>query len=182
MNELIADDQFLEVPAGREGELLIAGPQVTAGYWQDPAKTAAAFVVPPGRSAVHYRTGDRVRRRQPGGPLHYVGRLDHQVKVHGHRVELGEVEAVLRQLSGADAVIALGWPRTPSGAGGVEAFVGDTTVDVAALRADMAGVLPEYMVPRQIHLVDELPLNANGKYDRNALLSVLEGIHAGSPR
>jgi amino acid adenylation domain-containing protein len=174
MRALVAGPDLREVAPGEDGELLMAGPQVTPGYWEDPERTAAAFVVPPGSSERHYRTGDRVRRPlEPGVPLVYIGRMDHQIKVLGHRVELGEVEAVLREESGVDAAIAVGWPVTASGAGGIAAFVGDTTIDVTAVRAAMAARLPEYMVPRRIELLDELPLNANGKFDRKALLASL---------
>ncbi len=92
----------------------------------------------------------------------------------GHRVELGEIEAVLREESGIDAAIAVGWPLTDSGAGGIAAFIGDTTVDVQALRTALAERLPDYMVPRRFELLTELPLNANGKFDRKALLASLD--------
>ena len=169
MTVLVADDELREVAPGSDGELLMSGPQVTLGYWRDPEKTAAAFVVPPGREEVFYRTGDRVRRPRDGAPLTYRGRVDHQIKVLGHRVELGEVEATLRDASKVDAVVAVGWPSTPAGAGGVVAFVGDLNVDVPALLERLRERLPPYMVPREVLLLDDLPLNANGKYDRGAL-------------
>jgi amino acid adenylation domain-containing protein len=174
MCALVVDEQLAEVAPGGEGELTLTGPQVTLGYWRDPEKTAAAFVVPRGQDAIHYRTGDRVRRPEGDGPLVYLGRMDHQVKVLGHRVELGEVEAVLREESGVDAVIAVGWPPTPSGAGGIVAFVGDESVDVDGLRARVGARLPAYMVPRTVYLLRELPLNANGKFDRKELRQRLE--------
>jgi amino acid adenylation domain-containing protein len=175
MTALVADEHLREVAPGQDGELLMAGPQVTPGYWQDAEKTAAAFVVPPGRTERHYRTGDRVRRPlRPGEPLVHLGRLDHQIKVLGHRVELGEIEAVLREESGVDAAIAMGWPPTSSGAGGIVAFLGDRDVDADALGESLAARLPDYMVPRRFVLLDELPLNANGKFDRNALRETLE--------
>lgn len=174
MQARLVDDVLGEIAGEGEGELLMAGPQVAPGYWQDPERTAAAFVVPAGGSQLHYRTGDRVRRSGTDGLLRYVGRLDSQIKVHGHRVELGEVEAALRQASGVDAAVALGWPPAPGGAGGVVAFLGSTEVDVTVLRAAVARELPEYMVPRQVHLLDELPVNVNGKFDRVQLLRLLE--------
>lgn len=175
MEALVADTEGREVAPGAEGELLMTGPQVTPGYWRDEERTAAAFVLPPGRSAVHYRTGDRVRRPAgPRDPIVYLGRMDHQIKIHGHRVELGEVEAVLREESGVDAAIAVGWPRTASGASGIAAFLGDLDVNVPELRNALRRRLPDYMVPRRIELLSELPLNANGKFDRGALLSMLE--------
>ncbi len=174
MSPLVVDEKLEEVDPGGDGEFLLTGPQVTLGYWQDEERTAAAFVVPAGERAVHYRTGDRVRRPVGDEPLLYLGRMDHQIKVLGHRVELGEVEAILREESGIDEVIALGWPRTPSGAGGVVAYLGDQSIDADALRTRVAQRLPTYMVPRSVHLLPGLPLNANGKFDRKALLARLE--------
>ena len=173
MRALVVDDMLQEVNAGDTGELLMSGPQVTLGYWKDPAKTAAAFVVPPGLDAVYYRTGDRVRRPVDGGSLIYLGRFDHQIKVLGHRVELGEVEAAIRD-AGVDAAVAVGWPVTSSGTEGIVAFIGDTTADVEAIRAKLKRSLPGYMVPREFHLLRELPLNSNGKVDRKSLLKMLE--------
>src|SRR5204863_7183712 len=99
------------------------GPQMSLGYWKDADKTGAAFVIPPGKSDVFYRTGDLVRRPVGDAPLTHLGRVDSQVKVSGHRVELGEIEAVIREATGCDGVIAVGWPATPSGYGGVEVFM-----------------------------------------------------------
>lgn len=177
MEALVLDEKLREVPPGGDGELLMRGPQVAAGYWQDPERTAASFFVPPGRTERHYRTGDRVRRPHGEGPLRYVGRVDDQVKVNGYRVELGEVEAAVREASGVDAVIAVGWPPTPSGVGGIEAFLGNTAVDPDAVRERVGRRLPDFMVPRRLHLLPELPLNANGKFDRKMLRARLEEEH-----
>jgi acyl-CoA synthetase (AMP-forming)/AMP-acid ligase II len=168
---LVAGDDLREVAPGEDGELLVAGPQVTAGYLDDPERTAESFVTPPGRGDVHYRTGDRVRN---GAPLIYLGRVDDQIKVLGHRVELGEVEAALRSAASVDEAVALGWPRTPSGAGGIVAFLPDPHADSDALRRALADELPDYMVPRRFELREELPLNASGKLDRMALLASLD--------
>lgn len=175
MRALVAGDDLREVAPGEVGELLVTGPQVALGYWRDPERTDAAFVVPPGREGVHYRTGDRVRRpSDAGGPLTYLGRRDHQVKVHGVRVELGEVEAAIRRESGSPAVACVGWPPTATGVEGLEAFVGGEDLDADHLRARLRASLPAPMVPRRVHLMPELPLNPNGKVDRAALLGRLE--------
>jgi amino acid adenylation domain len=174
MQALIVSESLEEVPVGTPGELLMTGPQVTLGYWGDPEKTADSFIVPSGSAKTYYRTGDRVRRPAYGKPLVYLGRADSQVKVLGHRVELGEVEAVLRQESGLDGAIALGWPISPSGAGGIEAFLQTEYADISSLREKLAKRLPSYMVPRNIHLMGKMPLNSNGKFDRRALIQVLE--------
>ncbi len=173
---LIVDEQLHEVRPGEQGELLVSGPQVTLGYWRDAEKTAAAFVVPPGREVVHYRTGDLVRRpSRADGPIAFMGRRDQQVKIRGVRIELGEIESALRDASGVDAVAALGWPTTLVGADAVEAFVGSDDVDVVAIRAALAKRLPVHMVPRRVRALGQMPLNANGKIDRAALVKLLEG-------
>jgi acyl-CoA synthetase (AMP-forming)/AMP-acid ligase II len=154
--------------------LLVAGPQVALGYWDDPERTGQSFVVPPGRDRVHYRTGDRVRRPRAGGPMTYLGRADHQVKIRGVRVELGEVEAAVREATDVDAVVAVGWPVSETGCDGIVAFVGSIDVDVQAARARLRARLPSHMVPRRIELRDALPLNASGKFDRRALVRFLE--------
>ena len=168
----VVDDRLREVSPGAAGQLLLGGPQVVDGYWDDPAVTARSFVTMPdeGRG---YLTGDRVMRPEGGGPLEYLGRIDSQIKILGHRVELEEVEAVLREEAQADA-IAVGWPPTPSGAAGIVAFIASASVDTVQLRRALSQRLPEYMVPRELRLVTELPLNANGKRDRKAVLSMLE--------
>jgi amino acid adenylation domain-containing protein len=174
MVPLVADETFREVAPGENGELLMTGPQMSLGYWRDPEKTAASFVMPPGRSKVYYRTGDRVRRPLDGQPMVYLGRVDNQIKVLGHRVELGEVEAALRELSGIDGVAAFGWPLVSGGASGIEAFMQTESVDADKLLKKVSLRLPLYMVPRRIHCLPVFPLNPNGKIDRKALLKVLE--------
>jgi amino acid adenylation domain-containing protein len=174
MQAIVANESLHEVADGESGELLMSGPQVALGYWKDPERTAAAFVTPPGRDTVFYRTGDRVRRARSGAPLVYLGRIDNQIKIQGYRVELEEVESALRDASGAGVAIAVGWPVNPSGADGIVAFLGADSVDLDALRNRLKECLPPYMVPREVRLVAEFPLNANGKVDRKALRRTLE--------
>jgi amino acid adenylation domain-containing protein len=174
MSYLVVDDQLNEVAPGEEGEMLMTGPQMSLGYWRDAKKTSEAFITPPGHTQIYYRTGDRVRRPYSSGPLIHLGRIDSQIKVLGHRVELGEIEATVRKHCGSDAVVALGWPRTSSGYGGVEVFVeGQAPGD--HLREDVRAELPDYMVPRRFHFRDRLPRNPNGKLDRKAISKLLDG-------
>jgi amino acid adenylation domain-containing protein len=171
----LVDEQLQQVAAGESGELIMAGPQLTLGYWRDAEKTAAAFVVPPGESETFYRTGDRVSQPTPDGPLVFLGRLDSQIKIRGYRVELGEIEAVLRREANVDAAVALGWPLAASGgAEGVVAFIDDDSVDTSAVIRQMGDRLPRYMLPREIRVVSEFPLNPNGKIDRKALRAMLQ--------
>ncbi|MEP7072261.1 MAG: amino acid adenylation domain-containing protein [Verrucomicrobiota bacterium] len=174
MQALIVDQQLREVESGTDGELVMTGPQLALGYWQDHERTRGAFVRVPGTDKTFYRTGDRVRRRGPQQPLLYLGRLDSQIKVLGHRVELGEIEAAVRRASGLDGVVALGWPVSESGADGIEVFLQTETFDRGSLMARLRSMLPSYMVPRNIWFLSSFPLNANGKFDRSALLKRLQ--------
>lgn len=175
MQVLVVGPDLHEVSPGETGELLMTGPQLTAGYWLAPDLTEKAFVVPPGCTEVYYRTGDRVRR--PLGsdsPLVYLGRMDNQIKIQGYRVELGEVEAVLREESGVEHAIAVGWPVTPSGADGLVAFVATDSLDTEKLLGALRKRLPPYMHVREVRCLPEMPLNVNGKVDRHALRQLLE--------
>jgi amino acid adenylation domain-containing protein len=171
---LIVDERLREVEEGTDGELLMTGPQLSLGYWQDEEKTRQAFVHIAGKNGIYYRTGDRVRRPEPDKPLVYLGRLDKQIKVLGHRVELGEIEAAIRQVSGLEGVVALGWPKTESGADGIHVFLETDGFDTMTLATQLKEKLPVYMLPRNILILDRFPLNANGKYDRAALQLTLE--------
>ncbi|HST62903.1 MAG TPA: amino acid adenylation domain-containing protein, partial [Longimicrobium sp.] len=164
----VLDGSMRPVPAGVPGELYLGGRGVTRGYLGRPSLTADRFVPDsiggePG--ARLYRTGDRVRWN-PDGTLEYLGRLDHQVKVHGFRVELGEIEAVLRRAPGvADCVVVAG--EDASGVRLVAYVAGAPAAE--PVRAYLRHHLPEYMVPRAFVLLDALPLTPNGKLDRTAL-------------
>jgi amino acid adenylation domain-containing protein len=173
MEAIVVDERLHEVPPGTAGELVMTGPQLTPGYWSNPEATERAYLVPPGKDTAFYRTGDRVFRPVGDGPLTYVGRVDHQIKVSGYRVELGEVEATLRQEPGVETAVALGWPITATGAAGIVAFVTGSNVDPAAIRSNVRGKLQRYAVPHTIRLLSALPHTANGKVDRQALLSLL---------
>ncbi len=174
MKVMVADEKLQEVAPGQQGELLMNGPQTSLGYWKDPDKTKAAFIVPQGKGEVYYRTGDRVRRPVGNGPLTHLGRVDFQVKVLGHRVELGEVEGAVRKACGLDGVVAVGWPATPSGFGGIEVFIEGPETEPERLHEAVAAELPEYMVPKRFHFSDRLPRNVNGKFDRKAMSTMLQ--------
>jgi len=174
---LVVSPDLSDVPPGSEGELLLTGPQLSKGYVCDPERTALAFIVPPDRSELYYRTGDMVRRPFGDGPFIFRGRLDQQVKVFGMRVELEEIEAVLREETGSMEVAAIGWPETESGFAGIVAFLSDFQGDVNHLRDRLKERLPLQMVPRSTFVVDRLPRNANGKLDRQALAESMKNPH-----
>jgi acyl-coenzyme A synthetase/AMP-(fatty) acid ligase len=104
----------------------------------------------------------------------FLGRNDSQIKIHGARIELGDVEAALRKSACTALAAAVGWPRSKTGTEGIIAFIDKPGADVAAILADLKHRLPNVMVPRQVRLLQQVPLNANGKVDRNALLRLLE--------
>jgi amino acid adenylation domain-containing protein len=173
---LVVDENLQPVPPGEKGEFLLGGPQRTPGYINDPQRTAGALVVPPGSNEIYYRTGDIVCQ-MPGKTFYvFLGRKDHQVKIFGMRIELGEIEAALRDETGLMEVAALAWPIPQAGVGGIVAFIGSLNVDPERVRAGLRNRLPQQMVPKQIRLIEQLPLNNNGKVDRLALQAILEGV------
>ncbi len=159
LHALVVDEGLRAVPDGGTGELCVAGPQTTPGYWRAPELTAERYFDRDGRT--YYRTGDLVRAEH--GEFVCVGRNDQQVKVGGHRIELGEIEAVLRRAGAAEAVSLL-WPDP----GTITAVVSGAA-DPATLTDACASSLPAYMVPRSVQVIGELPVNGNGKVDRGAL-------------
>lgn len=176
---LIVDDQLLPVADGEPGELCVNGPQTVTGYWNEPVKTAEKFVsLPwsPKESRRFYRTGDR-SARVANGEYVYLGRTDQQIKVLGHRVELGEIEAVLRKSKGVEHAVAMGWPPATNNAEWVVAVVSGEGMDIPAVTRSAQASLPAYMVPKRIEVMEEIPLNANGKVDRNQVRArLLESV------
>ncbi|MER7455857.1 amino acid adenylation domain-containing protein [Micromonospora sp. NPDC126480] len=160
----VLDLSLRRAPIGAVGELYLAGPGLTPGYLGRSALTASRFVADPYVPGDRmYRTGDLVRHR-PDGQLVYLGRSDFQVKIRGHRVELGEIETALqRHPAVRDAVVVLHGDRlvahlgAPGGA------------DLDDVRAHLRRMLPEVMVPQAFVVHDALPVTPNGKIDRTAL-------------
>ncbi len=160
-------------PIGAPGELFVAGDSLARGYLGAPDRTAERFTPDPFAAepgARMYRTGD-LTRWLPGGALDYLGRVDHQVKIRGMRVELGEVEAALAAAPQvAQAVVAATADRRgePTLAAYLVPEAG-AAVEPAAVRAALKRALPEHMIPDGYVVLDALPLTPNGKVDRGAL-------------
>jgi D-alanine--poly(phosphoribitol) ligase subunit 1 len=167
----IMDDQGRAVADGVHGEIVIAGPNVSPGYLGRPDLTERAFTTRSGMRA--YRTGDWGTRAD--GLLFFHGRMDGQVKIAGHRVELGDVEAHLESLPSVGSAVVV--PEMKDGRPeGLHAFVvltnrppGSDLEIAAALRKELARLIPAYMLPRRFHVLDRLPLTKNGKKDRQTL-------------
>jgi amino acid adenylation domain-containing protein len=167
----IVDEEGNLVRPGEVGELWVGGPVLAAGYHRRPEETVQRFLPNPfsGQGSI-FRTGDRVRRDEPG-QLHYLGRGDKQVKIRGVRVELGEVEAALAAFPAgieAIAVVAATNPALPE-ALELTAYVSPAGLDTDALRAFARGRLPAAMVPAGVIALDDWPLTPNGKTDRAEL-------------
>jgi amino acid adenylation domain-containing protein/non-ribosomal peptide synthase protein (TIGR01720 family) len=166
----VLDRQMRPSPTGVVGTMYVGGDQLARGYWGRPALTAERFVpdpFSPRPGARLYCSGDLARWHHDG-ELQYVGRADHQVKVHGFRIELGEVEAALRRVAGIRDAIVI--QRTDAEAARLVAYVvADSPRGSEALRRALMDQLPEYMVPSVFVDLPALPMTANGKVDRHAL-------------
>jgi len=163
------------VPTGTPGELYLGGAGLARGYLGRPELTAERFVGNPfhDRSDPHsserlYRTGDLVRWL-PSGELQYLGRTDHQVKIRGFRIEPGEVESALLAATGVDEALVLAHADETGQNRLVGYYCSEEAVGADAVRASLAHVLPDYMVPSFLIRLDRFPLTPNGKVDRSAL-------------
>ncbi|PKG39105.1 hybrid non-ribosomal peptide synthetase/type I polyketide synthase [Psychromonas sp. Urea-02u-13] len=173
----ILDDQLAPCPEWVSGEIYIGGNGLAIGYWKDKEQTDTAFRVHPTHGLRLYKTGD-LGRYLPNGDIEFIGRNDHQVKVNGYRVELGEIEHILRQYTDSVNEIhvqeAIVKPFKHANGGiqliGYIVFSHPNEESNEQLLNYVREILPAYMCPAQIVILDTLPLTLNGKVDRKALL------------
>ncbi|MFI5009068.1 MAG: amino acid adenylation domain-containing protein [Solirubrobacterales bacterium] len=169
---VVLDEQLQAVAANEIGELYIEGAGLSPGYWRDEEKTQAVFIVHPRTGERLYRTGD-LGRRDEDGILHYVGRVDSQIKSRGYRIELGEIETALSAVAGVAECAVLAIPS--------DGFEGTTIccawtpqldaddLDPSKLRRALTETLPSYMLPARWLRFQQLPKNVSGKIDRRLL-------------
>jgi len=165
----VVNEDLQPVPSGTVGELLVAGPTLLAGYYQDDRSTAERLIAAPDGVGRAYRTGDRAVDR--GGVLMFQGRQDRMVKSRGYRIELAEVEAVLAENAaiGEAAVVAVGHRMRGTTLTGFVSVQDGEDLTPRQLNAYCRQYLPKYMVPQGWRFVDRLPRTPHGKIDLTAL-------------
>ena len=165
MKAFLIDENGGEVPAGQVGEVLLAGPGLSKGYWNDKDKTKSAFFelsVDPGKSERVYRTGDLGQIREDGN-LEFAGRKDRQVKIMGYRIELGEIEHHLMMTEGVEEAVALAVPSEGGEHNELVVFYTGPEELPHRLKEALGKSLPPYMVPKKIFRIEEFPRCPRGK-------------------
>ncbi|MES5099998.1 amino acid adenylation domain-containing protein [Agrobacterium sp. BA1120] len=175
----VLDKMHQPVPPGSAGELYIGGAGVAKGYLNKPELTAERFLPNPFKKGEGrmYRTGDLARWRADG-VLEYLGRNDHQIKIRGFRVEPGEIEAAIMSTGSVHQTVVV-LREDPGQRKQLVAYLTPATgatIDTAHLANRLAGTLPSHMIPAIYVVMEDLPLNTNGKIDRNALPAPQERI------
>ena len=170
----VVDENLLPVFLGTLGELCLGGSQVCKGYYSDPDKTKQQFIKINNGGKIWYRTGDLVIENEDGC-LNYIGRIDNQVKILGHRVELQEIDHALRRASSEELAVAIAWPLNSASAEGVVGFIPNSCErNEAEIIEECKKTLPAYMAPSRIVFIKNIPLNGNAKIDRLQLQNILK--------
>jgi acyl-coenzyme A synthetase/AMP-(fatty) acid ligase len=170
---LILNEQNKACAVDEQGELCVRGSSLAGGYWNDPEKTARAFVQNPLNTRypeLMYRTGD-LALRKADGCIFLAGRKDYQIKHMGYRIELPEIEHQVLGIAGiANACVVYDQDKKA-----ITLFYqpADEDVPVATIRQALGAIFPKYMLPTAFHSMERLPMNPNGKIDRNGLVQSL---------
>jgi len=165
----IVDDQGALMPIGAIGEICIGGAGLARGYWHNPDLTAEKFIADPFRENGRiYRTGD-LGRWLPDGNVEFAGRKDDQVKIHGYRIEPGEIESVIQSHPDIDAALVLARETGDGDKMLVAYMISSDGLTIPDLRSFLGNRLPAYMVPTHYVRMETLPMNVNGKIDRQQL-------------
>ena len=168
---LILDNNNQKTAIGEAGELCLLGPCVGKGYYNDPERTSAAFVANPLKASTEelmYRTGDIVKLDPKNRKIHIAGRKDHQVKHMGYRIELEEIENALVTIAGIQRAVAVHGEKR-----GISTIIAVISTSQkyteSEIKEHLRRILPNYMIPAEIHSRDILPLSQNGKIDRKRI-------------
>lgn len=167
-NVYVLDEDLIPCPIWVEGDLYVSGMGLSLGYWKNPLKTENSFITHPQTGVRLYRTGD-LGRYLPDGNIEFIGRKDFQVKIQGNRVELGEIEAVLRQIAEVKEVVINSIGESQQEKRLIAYLTTSKTINTDDIRKFLAQRLPDYMIPAHFIILEQLPLNSNGKIDRNSL-------------
>lgn len=166
----IYDENLEHCPIWKEGDLYIGGKGVGIGYVNDPERTNMAFMLHPQTQERIYKTGDRARY-MPGGVIDFLGRKDFQIKIRGHRIELGEIDAAALAHPLVSSAVSFVCNKNQHNAFIVIAVVTNNNGDLQQILAKISADLPDYMAPKDILRIDSLPITKNGKVDREKLIA-----------
>jgi len=172
----LIDDEGNDVADGKAGELVVKGPHVVDGYWNDPALTAQKFILDPNDRNTFF-TGDLVRR-DADGLYYFLGRKDSRLKIHGRRIDPLEVESALLQHAGAREAVAVG-KADADGELHLVAYVvmpSDRPFVARDMRAALRDKIPTYLIPSRIYQLDAIPMTGAGKVDRDALKKRIDPV------
>ncbi len=165
----VVDKYLKQCPIGVKGELLIGGMNVGQGYLNNTTLTAEKFIKNPFGDGMVYKTGDLALWREDGQVI-FCGRIDTQIKLHGQRIEIGEIESVINAIDGIDGAAVC--VKNINGQDYLIAFYCGEEIGNTILKDICEKALPKYMVPSAFTCIDSLPLNQSGKLDRKALMTV----------
>ncbi len=166
----VLDEELKPCPLWKEGDLYIGGKGVGMGYVNDPERTRLAFIPDEKTQQNIYKTGDRARY-MPGGVVDFLGRKDFQIKIRGHRIELGEIDAVALAHPCISTAISFVCNKNQHTAFIVIAVVINGHGDLQEILNDISSELPDYMIPKDIIEINNLSITKNGKVDRDALIA-----------
>lgn len=170
----IVNDKDEDCNHDEKGELLISGPQVSPGYWNNPEKNSESFITLSRNNIAlrYYRTGDICSIGKEKEIL-YFGRKDYQVKINGYRIELGEIEHQIFKISHRNTLVFAVEGLKKEGLKLIAVIEANEILN-AVLLNELRNVLPEYMIPKEIICLEHFPLNANEKVDRNYILNLIQ--------
>lgn len=168
----ILNDDLLLQPINVIGEIYVGGPGLARGYLNQDELTRNTFINHPFIEGEYlYKTGD-LGKRLPAGHIEFIGRKDNQVKIRGHRIELGEIEHVISKIEEVDKVVVLAFEKENRQKELVAYITSKEDQNLGDLRTQLQTLLPEYMIPSRYLMVDQMPLNANGKIDKKRLIAL----------